>query len=293
MRNRKGYTLIELMVALVVLLLVTGSLYKLLVSTQRLSRAQAERVDLQSNVRTASVVIPAELRELNTVIGGTVLQNDIISMTGTTIQYRAMRGIGYICQTPTIGEIRVFAATTPATPGSWSGLRNPDFARDDGYVFYDIDDALSTDDSWLPITVTGVNTGSACGGNAAYALAITPTVAQLPGIPVLTPVRLYEIMELSLYTSGGQSWLGARSVSGGELAPQPILGPLVSGSGLTLTYLDNSNAVTTNVNNVKSIRLTVIGLSNQAIAKHGGSSQTSIVQDTLTSQVSLRNAVRP
>ena len=30
MRNRKGYTLIELMVALVVLLLVTGSLYKLL-----------------------------------------------------------------------------------------------------------------------------------------------------------------------------------------------------------------------------------------------------------------------
>jgi len=32
-------------------------------------RAQAERVDLQSNVRTASLVIPSELRELNTVIG--------------------------------------------------------------------------------------------------------------------------------------------------------------------------------------------------------------------------------
>ena len=67
----------------------------------------------------------------------------------------------------------------------------------------------------------------------------------------------------------------------------------MAGSGLSLTYLDNSNAVTTDVRNVKSIRLTVIGLSNQAIAKTGGSSQTSIVQDTLTSQVSLRNAFRP
>jgi prepilin-type N-terminal cleavage/methylation domain-containing protein len=295
MRNRKGYTLIELMVALVVLLLVTGSLYKLLVSTQRLSRAQAERVDLQSNVRTASVVIPAELRELNTVVGGTVLQNDIISMTATTIRYRAMRGIGYICQTPTIGEIRIFAATTPATPGSWSGLRNPVAVRDAGYVFYDLDDSKSIDDSWLPITITGVNTASTCGGNAAYSLTVAPTVAELPGIPVLTPVRLYEVMELSLYTSGGQSWLGAQSISGGELAPQPVLGPLApaAADGLKLTYLDNSNAVTTNVNNVKNIQLTVVGLTNQAIAKHGGSSQTSVVYDTLVTQVSLRNAFRP
>jgi hypothetical protein len=283
------------MVALVVLLLVTGSLYKLLVSTQRLSRAQAERVDLQSNVRTASVVVPAELRELNTVIGGTVAQNDILSMTATTIRYRAMRGIGFICQAPAVGggEIRISAATTPATPGSYSGLRNPVLGRDAGYVFYDNDDALSTDDSWLPITITGVNTASTCGGTAAYALTISPTVAQLPSIPVRTPVKLYEVMELSLYSSGGQWWLGAQSISGGEVAPQPILGPLVAGSGLSLTYLDNSNAVTTDVRNVKSIQLTVIGLSNQAIAKHGGSSQTSIVQDTLTSQVTLRNAFRP
>ena len=298
MRNRKGYTLIELMVALVVLLLVTGSLYKLLVSTQRLSRAQAERVDLQSNVRTASVVIPAELRELNTVVGSLdPFQNDIISMTATTIQYRAMRGIGFICQAPAVGggEIRISAATTPATPGSYSGLRNPVLGRDAGYVFYDNNSDLSTDDTWLPVTITGVNTASTCGGVAAYSLTIAPTVAQLPGIPVLTPVRIYEVMELSLYSSGGQMWLGAQSISGGELAPQPLLGPLAPAAvdGLKLTYLDNANAVTANVNNVKSIQLTVVGLSNQAIAKHGGSSQTSIVQDTLTSQVTLRNAFRP
>jgi prepilin-type N-terminal cleavage/methylation domain-containing protein len=289
MRNRKGYTLIELMVALVVLLLVTGSIYKLLVSSQRLSRAQADRVDLQSNVRTASIVIPSELRELNAVVAGTAVQNDIFSGTATTIRYRAMRGIGYICQTPAIGggEIKVLAST-------WSGLRTPVAVRDAGYVFYDNNSDLSTDDTWLQITITQV-TASTCGGVAAYSLTISPTVAELPSLPLLTPVRLFELMELSLYTSGGQSWLGAQSISGGDLAPQPLLGPLVGGTGLALSYVDNSNVVTTTAvpGNVKAIRLTVVGLSNQPVSGYGGSSQTSVVRDTVTTQVSLRNAFRP
>jgi prepilin-type N-terminal cleavage/methylation domain-containing protein len=292
MRNRTGYTLIELMVALVVLLIVTGSLYKLLVSTQRLSRAQAERVDLQSNVRTASLVIPAELRELNTVIGGGVDQNDIFNtnMTATSVRYRAMRGIGFICQAPAVGggEIRILKST-------WSGLRAPAVPRDSAYVFYDNDDTKSTDDTWLPVRIIAVDPNSDCGGNAAYKLTISPTVGVLPSIPVLTPVRLYEVMELSLYTSGGQSWLGAQSISGLELAPQPLLGPLAAaaGDGLKLVYLDNANAPTAVPANVKSVQLTVTGLTNQSIAKHGGSSQTSVVYDTLTTRVSLRNAYRP
>ena len=116
--------------------------------------------------------------------------------------------------------------------------------RDAGYVFYDNNSDLSTDDSWLPITITGV-TASTCGGVAAYSLTIFPTVAQLPSIPLLTPVRLFEVMELSLYASGGQSWLGAQSISGGDLAPQPLLGPLAGGTGLALSYVDNSNVATT------------------------------------------------
>jgi len=289
MRNRKGYTLIELMVALVVLLLVTGSLYKLLVNTQRLSRAQAERVDLQSNVRTASLVIPAELRELNTVVGGT-WQNDILAKNPTSIQYRAMRGIGFLCQVPTTtGEIRILKST-------WSGLRDPVAVRDSGFVFYDgANPDVSTDDIWLGLRITNI-TNSTCGTEAAFSLTINPAVAELTSLPVRTPVRLFEDMELSLYPSGGQSWLGARSMSGGELVPQPLLGPLVPAGltpGLFLEYLDNSNNAAAAAGDVKSIKLTVVGLSNQAISKYGGSSQTSVVRDTLVTRVSLRNAFRP
>jgi hypothetical protein len=112
-------------------------------------------------------------------------------------------------------------------------------------------------------------------------------------VSVLTPVRIYEVEELSLYVNGGQSWLGARSVSAGEVSPQPLLGPLVGTTGIALTYLDINNAVTAVKENVKSIRLTVTGIGNQATASYGGSSQTSIVRDTLYSQVLLRNAFRP
>ena len=289
MRNRKGYTLIELMVALVVLLLVTGSIYKLLVSSQRLARAQADRVDLQSNVRSASIIIPSELRELNAVVGSIdPLQNDIFTGTATSIKYRAMRGIGYICQAAAIGEIRIRKST-------WSGLRDPAFPRDAGYVFYDNNPDVSTDDIWLPVTITGVDLNSDCGGTPAIRLTISPTVAELPGLPVLTPVRLFEVMELSLYASGGQSWLGAQSISGLELAPQPLLGPLVAGTGLAFSYVDNANAVTTVAvpANVKAVRLTVVGQSNQPVAGYGGSSGTSVVLDTVSTQVTLRNAFRP
>jgi hypothetical protein len=161
-------------------------------------------------------------------------------------------------------------------------------------VFYDNNPDLSTDDRWLPITITGV-TASTCGGVAAYSLAINPAVAQLPSLPVLTPVRLFELMELSLYASGGQSWLGAQSISGGDPGPQPLLGPLVGGNGLALSYVDNNNVASPTAvpGDVKAIRLTVVGLSNQPVSGYGGSSQTSVVRDTVTTQVTLRNAFRP
>ena len=69
MRNHRGFSLVELLVVLMIMAIVTGGIYKLLNTTQRLSRAQAERMDLQSNVRVASIVIPNELREINAVIG--------------------------------------------------------------------------------------------------------------------------------------------------------------------------------------------------------------------------------
>ena len=100
MRNRRGFTLVEILVSLVIMLIVSGAIYKMLNSSQRLTRAQAERVSLQSNVRSGALVVPTELRELSTFVGGDADQNDVLAATADERHtYRAMRGIGFVCQT--------------------------------------------------------------------------------------------------------------------------------------------------------------------------------------------------
>ena len=290
MRTHRGFTLIELMVALVIMVIVTGAMYKLLNNTQRLSRAQAEQVDLQSNVRTGAIVVPNELREINTVEGGTIGQNDILPVpTSTLLTYRAMRGMGFVCQAPTSSEIRILAST-------WSGTRAPQVPRDSAYVFLEgTDPDISGDDYWRPVRITAVNLTSTCGGQAAYALTINPTVTALTdsGAFVGTPVRLYEVMALSLYPNGGKWWLGAQSLSANELAPQPVLGPLAADSGLAFEYLDKNGTATADPKSIKSVRLTLRGVTEHAISAGGGSGTRQYVQDRLVSQVLLRNAFRP
>ena len=195
MRNHRGFTLVELLVVLVIMGIVTGGIFKLLNTTQRLSRAQAERVDLQSNVRVASIVIPTELREINAVIGGTADQNDIVSMPagGTSIQYRAMRGMGFVCAGGTAAQLWL---------RDWNGLRAP-VGTDVVYVFSDgAKTAIGSDDSWLQRAITGTASGNTCTGTPV----LTLNIGALPSAPpVGTPVRWYETMELSLYSNGGKS----------------------------------------------------------------------------------------
>jgi hypothetical protein len=94
-------------------------------------------------------------------------------------------------------------------------------------------------------------------------------------------------MQLKLYQSEGESWLGARSVSGGE-AVQPVLGPLAGANGFRLDYLNGQGAPTADVNAIKSIRLTVRGLSAEAVRSNGV--EATRIEDGLTTQVTLRNS---
>lgn len=282
MANRRGFTLVEIMIAMTMMLIVTGAVYKLLVTTQRLSRAQAERVNLQSNVRVGSLVVLNDLRELGTVSAGTAAQNDILSIAPSDITYRAMRGVGFVCQAPTATQVRIARS-------SFFGYRDPQPNRDGAYVFVEGNPDSSLDDSWLPVAITAVSTGP-CPAGDGITLS-TPDTPVLSTLAVGTPVRIYEVMELKLHQADGKSWLGARSISAGEVI-QPVLGPLADGNGFRLEYLDGSGAATTDLTAIKSIRVTIRGITEGAI-NVGIEGSPTHVQEELVTQVALRNAFRP
>jgi prepilin-type N-terminal cleavage/methylation domain-containing protein len=285
MATRRGFTLIEIMISLVIMMMVMGAVYKLILSSQRLARGQAERVTLQSNVRVGSLAVLNDLRELNTATGGPASDNDILAINANSITYRGMRGAGFICQAPTATEVRIARS-------SFSGYRDPVPTRDGLYVFIDGDPDTETDDVWLPVVITAVSTAAACPGAIEGITLTTPNTAGLVGLPTRTPVRFFEVMELKLHQADGNSWLAARSVSAGEAVVQPVLGPLANDSGFVLRYLNSAGAETADPTAIKSIEVTLRGLSEGAV-NAGIGSTPSRVQEALVSQIVLRNSFRP
>jgi prepilin-type N-terminal cleavage/methylation domain-containing protein len=285
MTNRQGFTLAEIMIAMTLMLIVSGAAYKLLVTTQRLSRTQSELVSLQSNVRMGSLVVLNDLRELGTVTGGAADKNDILTIAADDITYRAMRGLGFVCQAPTATQIRI-------RRNGFSGYRDPQAVRDGLYVFIEGDPDTETDDTWLPVAIAAVSSTTACPGTMGDGITLTtPDTPVLVGLAVGTPIRFYEVMELKLHQADGKSWLGARSISAGE-AIQPVLGPLADGNGFQLEYLDATAAATADLTAIKSIRVTIRGISDGAV-NAGVEGSLTHVQDSLVTQVALRNAFRP
>ena len=154
------------------------------------------------------------------------------------------------------------------------------------------DDKTGSDDIWVGAKITAVSltAGTCADGSAGYVLTINPTVAALANAVVRAPARTFEDMEYGLYSSGGEYWLGARSVSASEVSMQPVLGPLTS-DGVSFSFLDGTGAATTDRGLVKSIQITLKGVTDQAIVV-GSNTKTAYVRDSLVTQVVLRNSLR-
>ena len=281
--SSRGFTLMELMIALVVFAIAAGAISKFALNSQRLSQAQVEIIAMQSNLRTGILVVPTELREL--AASGT--GSDILAMASTSITFRAMRGVGFMCQiSPT--EIRLL--DTGSIP--FYGTRVIIAGRDSVIVFVENDPDDSLDDAWLVLQPTAVDLASTCGVNAAVRLTfndfsglLTNGVADLQ---VGGPVRSFEVMQVAQMTSGGATWLGARSVSGGQATLQPVLGPLQV-NGLLLEYFTGTGVATTAPTAVRQIRITLRGLTQRAVSRTLEDSRA-FLQDSLITTVTLRNA---
>lgn len=278
--RRQGFTLVEMLVAVVILGLVAASLNRVLTSQQRLAVAQVEQASVQATVRSASTIASTELWELATSPGGT---SDIQSFDATGLTYRAMRSLALACQV-TANEVRIRTSFV-------SQYRAIAPGQDSLLLFVENNPYQSSDDQWLPLRITSVSQGSSCAGDGAIALGVsTIDSAGLAGIVTDAPVRTFEVMELRPVQVGTQTWLGARSVSAGETL-QPVAGPITA-DGIRFAYLDSLGNTTTLASRIRSIRVTLLGESDR-VAHRLQTNAVQLIQDSLTTAVTLRNAPRP
>ena len=278
--DRSGFSLVELIVALVVFGIISAAIYGLLTRTQRLSRTQADRAVMQANIRSGIGLITSELREINV----NAAQSDILAANATSITYRAMRGLGFLCDTPTNTQLVV-------RRGGYVGYRDPIAGRDSVALFVDGDPDSASDDSWIFLRITSITAGTCAGGGAALTMVIPGLGSTLPSaIPVGSPLRVYEVMQVGQMTQGGATWLGARTVSGGESALSPVLGPLAA-DGISLRYWNgaSSPSETSNLLNVRTITLTLRGLTDNIVAAGAGTVAWQQAADSFTTSIRLRN----
>jgi len=287
--TRRGFTLVEVLIALVVLGFVSAALYRVLVHNQRIYQAQTQHIDLQQNIRAAVTILPADLREIDATDG------DIYAMSATSISIRAMRYLGILCSPPALGGGVTGLLMTIRQSPFW-GVRNINTTTDSLFIYYEGDKATRRDDDWARARPLAAAAGVNC-PDGKPGITVTADFANLGGglgqLPNVTgaivngaPVRGFETVTYQLYNPSDTTWYIGMQL--GTQALQPVIGPVLS-NGLTFAYYDSTGTVTADRLRVARIDITVRGKTAQPIRTAAGSATLTNVVDSISTSVALRN----
>jgi len=244
MRSREGYSVLELLIAVVLSAVVLGLLGGVSARQQRFSRDVVASVERGVETTQAADLLPIALRSLSPRAG------DIPAggARDTSLEFRATIATAVICDT--VSSSIALAPVRALPPALASVLSRPE-AGDTAWTL-----APTGDDAWTPHPIIGVADSSyVCriGGNRQWpsdpqGAGIVLRVAGAPPAAPGSPVRITRPWRYSLYrTSDGNWYLGAKdwnSASAKFNTIQPVSGPFLSAAahGLALRYYDSTHA---------------------------------------------------
>jgi prepilin-type N-terminal cleavage/methylation domain-containing protein len=288
--NRRGFTLIELIMALSLGAVVAALVYQAIMSTQRATQAGTEAVDVRQNLRAGVGYLGTVVRELNAQEG------DIITATATQFQFKSMRWTGFLCDVPS--SIFVSAVTLPMSRNPLYGIRGPDVSQDSVFMFLDGDPTTRGDDAWLAGRATGMANGNCADGSPSVDVTVTlpggapPAATVMASLTVGSPVRGFQMEELTLLQTGGRWWMAQRTANGAGAwtTPRPLIGPLEA-AGMALTYFDSSGTATATLTDIASLAVVLRGESRNRVHKAPVGS-VDFARDSLISRIALRNNPR-
>jgi hypothetical protein len=139
MTRRSGFTVVESLIVLLILLLVLQAAWSVAAGMARGSVALADRAESLAAARTAGWILQEELE-------GARAGSDVSSPGGDSLALRAFRGTALVCAAPGPRELVV----------SWSGLRSPDPTKDSVLV-------LLASGAWARRALAARTRGGRCG----------------------------------------------------------------------------------------------------------------------------------
>jgi prepilin-type N-terminal cleavage/methylation domain-containing protein len=287
-RVRFGFTLVELLVAMVIFGVVAGAVVNVMIVSNRTTSDQGQRIDMQQNIRAANAILPAEIRSLDAADG------DIKAMAANSLTIRATRQFGIICTAPVTGAALVAGVLNAAIIVVRSPLYSSQraFAANDSiFVWYEGDVGSRIDDSWIPAQVTAVDAQNCTDGSAGIKLTANlgigvGRVNAANIVPNGSPLFGFESVTYATgLAADGRYYLNMTTPAG----TAPVLGPLPDAAGVTFTYYDANGAVTATPTAVRQIGLSVREQSVNRIRK---GTTTAYAVDSLLTRITLRNNPR-
>ena len=271
--GRRGFSLIELVVGLVLGAFVLSGVVQMMIVQGRGYRKQREVIDVRETAREAGALLAWDLRQ--SLVG----ESPIAAMGPGMVALRSQRGLGTIC------------AKHPLLPryGLWKTGGNVLAGIDDSALVYQMGR-----DQWTALKITAVGTPAAMGVTAcAWPGARPPDVVvefavgartDTSYIKVGATFRSFRRVEYAEYQLNNRWWLGRKV--GAATSYDQLTGPLVSpASGLTFAYYDTLGAVTTNPSAVASIAFT---LHTESFKNTYVGASYVYQSDSLTTKVALR-----
>ena len=277
--NRRGFTLVELLVVMMLLLVIVGATYQSITATQRTTGALVHRMGVQQTTRAAAYYLTHVLRELDAG------ENDITVFDPTVLEIRSMRWAGVLCSVPAVN-----GSVITIRNDLLFGLRNPDAALDSILLYFEGNPADRNDDAWLAGAVVATvprNCDDGAGPGLGLTIVMVGGGPPPPGVTAASPIRGFQQEEFSLYVDGTDRWLGQRAASrlGIWTAVRPLVGPLTT-DGLAFQYFTATGGVPIASTEIASIGLTVRGRSVAPL------SRTGYLLDSIITRITLRNNPR-
>jgi prepilin-type N-terminal cleavage/methylation domain-containing protein len=272
-RRRRGFTIIELLVGLVVGSIVLTSVVQMLIVQGRGYGKQREIIDVRETAREATALLAWDLRQAG--IG----DSPLAALSPTSIALRSPRGMGTIC-----GK-----HASLARYGLWKSGGNILATVDDSALVYQLGR-----DKWTALKITAVGTPTAMEVPAcAWPGARPPDVVVEFAVAAKTdtsylkvgaPFRSFRRVEYKEYQLNNRWWLGRKI--GAAASYERLTGPLAApSSGLVFAYYDSLGAVTANPTAVASVAFT---LRTESYKKAHFGNTLGYQRDSLTMKVGLR-----